>query len=135
MGENGLIALNFWRNSVYFYYNSVKIKILQNLGKNMVLTFAKCIEMFGSKYLIKKAIAEGRYKLVYVAPERLDTDYFRYIIERQEIDKLIEERDRLLADLSSLNIKMITIGKELEDAQKLIQNRFPTTTETEENIQ
>lgn len=60
MGENGLIALNFWRNSVYFYYNSVKTKILQNLGKNMVLTFAKCIEMFGSKYLIKKAIAEGR---------------------------------------------------------------------------
>ncbi len=57
------------------------------------------------------------------------------IIERQEIDKLLEERDRLLADLSSLNIKMITIGKELEDAQKLIQNRFPTTTETEENIQ
>ena len=60
MGENGLVALNFWRNSVYFYYNSVKIKILQNLGKNMVLTFAKCIEMFGSKYMIKKALAEGR---------------------------------------------------------------------------
>lgn len=60
MGENGLVALNFWRNSVYFYYNSVKIKILQNLWKNMVLTFAKCIEMFGSKYLIKKALAEGR---------------------------------------------------------------------------
>ncbi len=54
------------------------------------------------------------------------------IIERQEIDKLIEERDRLLADLSSLNIKMVTIGKELEDAQKLIQSRFPTTTEPEE---
>lgn len=33
MGENGLIALKFWRNSTYFYYNSVKIKILQNLGK------------------------------------------------------------------------------------------------------
>ena len=54
------------------------------------------------------------------------------IIERQEIDKLIEERDRLLADLSSLNIKMVTISKELEDAQKLIQSRFPTTTEPEE---
>ena len=54
------------------------------------------------------------------------------IIERQEIDKLIEERDRLLADLSSLNIKMVTIGKELEDAQRLIQSRFPTTTEPEE---
>ena len=26
-------------------------------------------------------IAAGRYKLVYVAPERLDTDYFQYIIE------------------------------------------------------
>ncbi len=54
------------------------------------------------------------------------------IIERQEIDKLIEERDRLLADLSSLNIKMVTIGKELEDAQRLIQSRFPTSTEPEE---
>ena len=54
------------------------------------------------------------------------------IIERQEIDKLIEERDRLLADLSSLNIKIATVGKELEDAQKLIQNRFPTTKDQEE---
>ncbi|MBO7549980.1 MAG: hypothetical protein J6T62_00435 [Fibrobacter sp.] len=26
----------------------------------MVFTFAKCIEMFGSKYMIKKALAEGR---------------------------------------------------------------------------
>ena len=57
------------------------------------------------------------------------------IIERQEIDKLIEERDRLLADLSSLNIKIATVGKELEDAQKLIQTRFPTTTAQEENNQ
>lgn len=57
------------------------------------------------------------------------------IIERQEIDKLIEERDRLLADLSSLNIKIATVGKELEDAQKLIQSRFPTTTAQEENNQ
>ena len=57
------------------------------------------------------------------------------IIERQEIDKLVEERDRLLADLSSLNIKIATVGKELEDAQKLIQSRFPTTTAQEENNQ
>ncbi len=57
------------------------------------------------------------------------------IIERQEIDKLVEERDRLLADLSSLNIKIATVGKELEDAQKLIQTRFPMTTAQEENNQ
>ncbi len=54
------LALNSWRNGVYFNYNSVKIEILQNLGNKMVLTFAKCIEMFGSKHLIKKALAEGR---------------------------------------------------------------------------
>lgn len=33
MGENGLIALNFWRNDICFYYNSVKIKFLQNYSK------------------------------------------------------------------------------------------------------
>lgn len=60
MSENGLFALFFRRNDVYFYYNSVKIRFLQNLRKKMVLTFAKCIEIFGSKYLIKKALAEGR---------------------------------------------------------------------------
>ncbi|WP_406539338.1 hypothetical protein [Fibrobacter sp.] len=48
------------RNNVYFYYNSVKINILQNLGNKMILTFAQCIEKLGSKYLIKKAIADGR---------------------------------------------------------------------------
>lgn len=60
MSENGLVDLTFWQISVYFYYNSVKTYILQNLGNKMVLTFAQCIEMFGSKYLIKKAITEGR---------------------------------------------------------------------------
>ena len=54
------------------------------------------------------------------------------IIERQEIDKLVEERDRLLADLSSLNIKLAIIGNELADAQKLLQNRFPQTAASEE---
>ena len=31
------------------------------------------------------AIAAGQYKLVYVAPERLDTSYFQYILEHQPI--------------------------------------------------
>ena len=31
------------------------------------------------------AIAQGRYKLVYVAPERLDTSYFQYILDKQTI--------------------------------------------------
>ena len=54
------------------------------------------------------------------------------IIERQEIDKLLEERDRLLADLSSLNVKLVLIGKELTDAQALLQSRFPAAAKTEE---
>lgn len=59
MSERRLTTLNFRRNNVYFYYNSVKNCILQNLGNNMLQTLAQCIETFGSKYLIKKAIAEG----------------------------------------------------------------------------
>lgn len=47
------------RNGMYFYYISVKKQFLQKLRYKMVFTFAKCIEMFGSKYLIKKALAEG----------------------------------------------------------------------------
>ena len=43
------------------------------------------------------AIAEGRYKLVYVAPERLDTDYFRYIIERQEISMVAVDEAHCLS--------------------------------------
>ena len=57
------------------------------------------------------------------------------IIERQEIDKLVDERDRLLADLSSLNIKLVTVIKELEDAQGLLQSRFPTATASDDNNQ
>ena len=44
-----------------------------------------------------QAIAEGRYKLVYVAPERLDTDYFRYIIERQEISMVAVDEAHCLS--------------------------------------
>ena len=43
------------------------------------------------------AIAEGRYKLIYVAPERLDTDYFRYIIERQEISMVAVDEAHCLS--------------------------------------
>ena len=32
-----------------------------------------------------RAIAAGEYKLIYVAPERLDTNYFQYIIEHQPL--------------------------------------------------
>ncbi len=44
-----------------------------------------------------QAIAEGRFKLVYVAPERLDTDYFRYIIERQEISMVAVDEAHCLS--------------------------------------
>ena len=32
-----------------------------------------------------RAIAAGEYKLIYVAPERLDTNYFQYILEHQPL--------------------------------------------------
>ncbi|SHL08916.1 ATP-dependent DNA helicase RecQ [Selenomonas ruminantium] len=44
-----------------------------------------------------QAIAEGRFKLVYVAPERLDTDYFRYVIERQEISMVAVDEAHCLS--------------------------------------
>ena len=59
MSINKLAALFFQRNNVDFYSNSVKSCILQNLGNKMILTFAQCIKKIGSKYLIKKAVAEG----------------------------------------------------------------------------
>ena len=43
------------------------------------------------------AIAAGRYKLIYVAPERLDTDYFRYIIEQQEISMVAVDEAHCLS--------------------------------------
>ncbi len=43
------------------------------------------------------AIAAGRFKLIYVAPERLDTDYFRYIIERQEISMVAVDEAHCLS--------------------------------------
>ena len=56
---NELATLFFRQNYVDFYPNSVKSCILQNLGNKMILTFAQCIKKIGSKYLIKKAVAEG----------------------------------------------------------------------------
>ena len=44
-----------------------------------------------------QAIAAGRYKLVYVAPERLDTDYFQYIIEQQEISMVAVDEAHCLS--------------------------------------
>ena len=42
-------------------------------------------------------IAAGRYKLVYVAPERLDTNYFQYIIEQQEISMVAVDEAHCLS--------------------------------------
>ena len=44
-----------------------------------------------------EAIAQGRYKLVYVAPERLDTNYFQYVIERQEISMVAVDEAHCLS--------------------------------------
>lgn len=43
------------------------------------------------------AIAAGQYKLVYVAPERLDTSYFQYIIERQPISMVAVDEAHCLS--------------------------------------
>ena len=46
------------------------------------------------------------------------------IIERQEIDRLLEEQKRITEDLDTVSLKLETISKELGDTQKLLQNRF-----------
>ncbi|SFT90389.1 ATP-dependent DNA helicase RecQ [Selenomonas sp. GACV-9] len=43
------------------------------------------------------AIAAGRFKLVYVAPERLDTSYFQYIIEHQPISMVAVDEAHCLS--------------------------------------
>ncbi|MBE6072984.1 MAG: DNA helicase RecQ [Selenomonas ruminantium] len=43
------------------------------------------------------AIAAGRFKLVYVAPERLETSYFQYIIEHQPISMVAVDEAHCLS--------------------------------------
>lgn len=43
------------------------------------------------------AIAQGRYKLVYVAPERLDTSYFQYILDKQTISMIAVDEAHCLS--------------------------------------
>ena len=43
------------------------------------------------------AIAAGQYKLVYVAPERLDTSYFQYILEHQPISMVAVDEAHCLS--------------------------------------
>lgn len=43
------------------------------------------------------AIAAGAYKLVYVAPERLDTSYFQYILEHQPISMVAVDEAHCLS--------------------------------------
>ncbi len=49
------------------------------------------------------------------------------IIERQEIDRLLDEQKRITGDLDTLSMKLESISKELADTQKLLQNRFLLT--------
>ena len=49
------------------------------------------------------------------------------IIERQEIDRLLEEQNRITGDLDNLSMKLENISKELTDTQKMLQNRFLLT--------
>lgn len=55
------------------------------------------------------------------------------IIERQEIDRLLQEQERFNTDIDSLNIKLESIAKELADAQKLLQSRFLLADRAEED--
>ncbi len=55
------------------------------------------------------------------------------IIERQEIDRLLQEQERFNTDIDSLNIKLENIAKELADAQKLLQSRFLLADRAEED--
>ena len=43
------------------------------------------------------AIAAGQYKLVYVAPERLDTSYFQYILDKQSISMVAVDEAHCLS--------------------------------------
>ena len=43
------------------------------------------------------AIARGKYKLIYVAPERLDTGYFQYILEHQPISMVAVDEAHCLS--------------------------------------
>ncbi len=44
-----------------------------------------------------EAIAEGKYKLVYVAPERLDTGYFQYVLEHMTISMVAVDEAHCLS--------------------------------------
>lgn len=57
---------------------------------NSSLSFAEADERLS-------AIAEGRYKLVYAAPERLDTGYFQHIIETQTISMIAVDEAHCLS--------------------------------------
>lgn len=46
------------------------------------------------------------------------------IIERQEIDRLLTEQNKMNEDLDALNTRLENISRELADTQKLLKNRF-----------
>ena len=46
------------------------------------------------------------------------------IIERQEIDRLLAEQNKINEDLDVLNGRLENISRELADAQKLLKNSF-----------
>ena len=46
------------------------------------------------------------------------------IIERKEIDRLLEEQDRITRALDTVSAKLEAISRELTDTQKLLRNKF-----------
>ena len=54
------------------------------------------------------------------------------IVERQEIDRLLEEQNRILQQMDILNQRLDAVGKELAGAQKLLRNSFLLTDQTGE---
>ena len=57
---------------------------------NSSLTAAEARDRFS-------AIARGRYKIIYAAPERLETDFFQSLTEQQEISFLAVDEAHCLS--------------------------------------
>ena len=46
------------------------------------------------------------------------------IIERQELDRLMEERKKMRKDMEALRAKLETVSRELSDAQEILSQQY-----------
>lgn len=66
-------------------------------GQGMPATYINSTLSMNESSTRLNAIAAGQYKLVYVAPERLDTSYFQYILEHQPISMVAVDEAHCLS--------------------------------------